>query len=74
MRTLEFQVRGEHIELSQLLKLTGLADNAGQGGQMVIDDLVRIDGKAEHRKRAKIRAGQIVECMDTRIVVVADGG
>lgn len=71
MRTLEFAVRGDHVELCQLLKLTGVADNAGQAGQMVVDDLVRVDGRAEHRKRAKIRAGQTVDCLDTRIAVVA---
>ena len=74
MRTLEFAVRGDHVELCQLLKLTGVADNAGQAGQMVVDDLVRVDGRAEHRKRAKIRAGQVVDCLDTRITVIAEGG
>ncbi len=74
MRTIEFAVRGDHVELCQLLKLTGVADNAGQAGQMVVDDLVRVDGRAEHRKRAKIRAGHVVECLDTRIAVVAEGG
>ena len=67
-------MRGDHVELCQLLKLTGVADNAGQAGQMVVDDLVRVDGRAEHRKRAKIRAGQTVDCLDTRIAVVAEGG
>lgn len=74
MRTIEFAVRGDHVELCQLLKLTGVADNAGQAGQMVVDDLVRVDGRPEHRKRAKIRAGQTVDCLDTKIVVVAEGG
>ncbi len=69
MRTLEFAVREDYVELCQLLKLTGLADSGGMGQRMVTDDLVRVDGEPELRKRAKIRPGQVVECMDTRILV-----
>jgi ribosome-associated protein len=71
MRTLEFPVRENYVELCQLLKLTGLASSGGAGQQMVLDGLVRVDGQPEHRKRAKIRAGQVVECPGTRIVVTA---
>jgi len=71
MRTLEFPVREDYVELCQLLKLAGLASSGGEGQQMVLDDLVRVDGQPEHRKRAKIRAGQVVDCLDTRIVVTA---
>lgn len=71
MRTLEFLLRGEHVELCQLLKLTGLAGSGGEGQHMVSAGLVRVDGRPEQRKRAKIRAGQTVECLDARILVTA---
>lgn len=72
MNKIEFEVRGEFVELCQLLKLTGLANSGGQGQAMVADGLVKVDGKPESRKRAKIRAGQVVECFDTRIRVTAE--
>lgn len=72
MQTLIFTVQGEYIELCNLLKLTGIAGSGGQGKMMVADGVVRVDGQRELRKTAKIRAGQTVECFDTRIQVVAE--
>jgi len=57
------------IELCQLLKLAGAANSGGQGKQMVADGIVSVDGQPESRKRAKIRSGQVVICLETRITV-----
>lgn len=70
MQTLSFQLNTEHIELCNLLKLTGLATSGGQGKALVATGQVQVDGQPESRKTAKIRVGQIVECLDTRIEVV----
>jgi len=67
---MEFEVKGEFIELCNLLKLTGIAQSGGQGKAMVADGLVMVDGEIELRKTAKIRRGQIVECFDTKITLV----
>lgn len=72
MQTIEFNIRGEYVELNNLLKLTGLADSGGRGKAMVAEGLVKVDDKVESRKTAKIRAGQVVECGHTRIVVAAE--
>ncbi len=69
MKHTEFELRGEYVELCNLLKLTGVAGSGGQGKAMVADGLVSVDGQPESRKTAKIRAGQVVECLDTRIAV-----
>ena len=69
METIEFQLKGEHVRLCDLLKLAGLADSGGQGKRMVAAGEVKVDGQSESRKSAKIRAGQIVECGSARIVV-----
>lgn len=71
MKTIDFALRGEHVELCQLLKLTGIAASGGQGQHMVADGLVTVDGQPESRKRAKIRAGQAVACGGVRVTVVA---
>jgi ribosome-associated protein len=70
MDTIEFQLKGEHIRLCDLLKLAGIADSGGQGKRLVADGEVKVDGQSESRKTAKIRAGQVVECRGAKIVVV----
>lgn len=67
---IEFTLRGEHIALCDLLKLTGVADSGGQGKVMVASGEVTVDGRPEDRKTAKIRAGQRVECRGVTITVV----
>ena len=68
--TIEFDLQGEHVELNQLLKLAGLCDSGGAGKQLVASGAVRVDGVAELRKTAKIRAGQVVRMGDVEIRVV----
>ncbi|MBV8667289.1 MAG: RNA-binding S4 domain-containing protein [Burkholderiaceae bacterium] len=60
MQELEFHVRGEFVELNQLLKLVGICDSGGAGKILVANGEVSVDGKIELRKTCKIRAGQIV--------------
>ena len=71
METTTFELRGEFIELCNLLKLAGIANSGGQGKLMVSDGIVKVDGQVETRRTAKIRAGQMVECLDQTIRVVA---
>ncbi len=66
---MEFTLRDDYIELCNLLKLTGIADSGGRGKIMVAEGLVTVDGQPEQRKTAKIRAGQVVECMGQTITV-----
>jgi ribosome-associated protein len=66
-----FELRGEFIELCNLLKLAGIANSGGQGKLMVSDGIVKVDGQVETRRTAKIRAGQIVDCLGQSIQVVA---
>jgi len=68
---LEFQLRGEFIELCNLLKLVGVADSGGAGKALVAEGVVSVDGQVELRKTAKIRAGQVVELGDIEIRVIA---
>ena len=73
MPTIVFPLSAEHIALCDLLKCAGLADSSGQGKHLVAVGQVRVDGQPEGRKTAKIRAGQVVECRDTRVLVGAPG-
>ena len=71
MQELEFQLRGEFIELCNLLKLVGVCDSGGAGKALVAEGAVSVDGQVELRKTAKIRAGQIVGLGDIQIRVSA---
>jgi ribosome-associated protein len=70
MQKVSFELNGEFVELNQLLKLVGLCDSGGAGKQIVASGDVKVDGKQELRKTAKIRAGQQVSLGDVRITVV----
>ena len=69
MQKVSFELNGEFVELNQLLKLVGLCDSGGAGKMMVASGAVKVDGKQELRKTAKIRAGQQVAVGDVRITV-----
>lgn len=70
METTTFELRGEYIELCNLLKLAGIANSGGQGKMIVEDGIVQVDGHIETRKTAKIRSGQLVECLGQQIKVL----
>ena len=55
-----FKITGEYIELTKLLKITGLCDSGGMAQAVTVDGLVSVDGMVERRKRCKIRPGQVV--------------
>jgi len=71
LETREFRLRDQHVRLCDLLKLAGIADSSGQGKHMVAAGEVKVDGQPEARKTAKIRAGQTVECLGVKVVVLA---
>lgn len=68
----QFAVRGEFIQLDQLLKATGLADSGGAAHAAVEAGVVKVDGRVETRKRAKLRPGQRVECGGECVELIAD--
>ena len=70
MTDTDFTLRGEFVQLCDLLKLVGVADSGGHGKVLVAGGQVRVDGVTEHRKTAKIRAGQVVQCGEARIRVL----
>lgn len=71
MQKVDFELDAEYVELNQLLKLVGLCDSGGAGKVMVASGVVKVDGKKELRKTAKIRAGQKVSVGDVQITVAA---
>lgn len=70
--SLSFAVRGDHIQLDQLLKAVGLVGSGGAAHVVVEAGEVQVDGKVESRKRAKLRVGQRVRFAGEEIVLVSD--
>lgn len=70
MQHIDFPLRGEYITLDRLLKATGLAGSGGQAKTLVADGKVQVDGRDEHRKTAKLRAGQVVAMTGARVRIL----
>jgi ribosome-associated protein len=73
MPTTAFAIRGEHIQLDQLLKATGLVGTGGEAHAAVEAGLVRVDGRVESRKRAKLKPGQRVSLGRETVELKAEG-
>ena len=66
----EFKIKGEYIELIQLLKATGIAQTGGHAKLIVDDEVVFRNGELETRKRAKLVAGDVIVIEDNEITLV----
>ena len=64
------EVRGEYIQLDQLLKTTGLCHSGGYAHAEIAAGKVLVDGVVESRKRAKLRPGQKVSYADEAVELV----
>lgn len=64
-----FNLTTEYIELVKLLKLLGIAETGGHAKILVDSGEVFLNGNTEHRKRAKLRAGDEVEVFGEKIVI-----
>jgi ribosome-associated protein len=64
---LEFELRGDYIELIKLLKLMQIAESGGQAQLFVENGEVIHNGEVEFRKRAKLKSGDIIEIFDVII-------
>ncbi|HET6805000.1 MAG TPA: RNA-binding S4 domain-containing protein [Frateuria sp.] len=71
MPQLTFHLDRDHVELNQLLKLSGLCDSGGAGKALVASGAVYVDGQRELRKTCKIHAGQTVRLGEISILVLA---
>jgi len=59
-----------YIELNKLLKATVVCESGAAANRSIIEGMVKLNGKVDHRKRAKIRKGDEVQFEDTVIRVV----
>ncbi len=57
------------IQLDQFLKLSGLVSTGGQAKVLIQGGEVKLNGAIETRRKKKIKAGDVVELFDRRIIV-----
>ena len=63
-----YELKGEeYIELIKLLKIMRISESGGQAKMMVDDGIVFRNGELELRKRAKLRAGDVIEVLEHKI-------
>lgn len=71
---IEFELRDgddetAYIELNKLLKATQACESGAMANQCILEGLVKLNGKIDLRKRAKIRKGDIISFEDITIKV-----
>lgn len=73
MREVRVPIRGEWIELGQFLKLVRAVPSGGAAKRLVQAGQVRVNGRVETRRGAKLRPGDVVEVEGRRWVVAGEG-
>ena len=68
---MDFQIKGEYIELIKLLKLVNVAESGAQAKMMVDDGIVTVNGDRELRRRKKLRPGDRVEVEGQTVQITA---
>jgi len=64
---MDFAIRGEYIDLTQLLKAVGIASTGGEAAFIIAEGQVKFNGEVEYRKRKKLRKGDVVIVADQEI-------
>lgn len=70
--SIQFAIRGEYIQLDQLLKATGLCESGGAAHAAIADGMVKVDAAVDTRKRAKLRPGQRVSFAGEEIELITE--
>ncbi len=67
-----FKIKGEYIQLNQLLKVIGWCDSGGAANVLIDSSQVKVNGVVELRRRNKIFPGFKVE-MASKVVTIEAG-
>lgn len=70
MNTEQFELKGDFVVLTSLLKAIGIAATGGHAAMLVVDGEVLVNGEQESRKRRKCRKGDKIEVSGQMIIIV----
>lgn len=69
--TEKLNVGDREINLTQALKLSGLAETGGQAKIFISEGLVRVNGEIETRKRRQMSIGDTVQVEDGPPIILS---
>ena len=64
-----FKIKEEYIQLNQLIKAMGWCENGAQANSLIEQNLVKVNGVVELRKRNKIYSKMIVEFDNKKVII-----
>lgn len=64
-----FKIKGEYIQLNQLIKAMGWCENGAQANILIDEGLVKVNGVVEHRKRNKLIIGSHIEFNKQQVTI-----
>ncbi|MBD1425311.1 RNA-binding S4 domain-containing protein [Sphingobacterium arenae] len=65
-----FSLRGEYIQLIQLLKVMNWVEHGAMAQLVVEEGLVKYNGQVDFRKRLKVKVGDIIEFDGQQVKIV----
>jgi len=66
----QFKLITDYINLTQLLKAAQVISSGSDAHYLIENGKVKVNGKVDTRKRAKLYAGDIVEVYAKKIIIV----
>lgn len=66
----EIEIRGDTIRLGQLLKLSALAGSGAQARELLLEDVVTVNGEPETRRGRQLHRGDVVAIREHAVRVV----
>jgi ribosome-associated protein len=65
-----FNITGEYIQLNQLLKVIGWANDGAEANQLIDDGMVKVNGEVEYRRRNKLFPGFNVTFSEKKVEIL----
>jgi len=67
-----FNITGEYIQLNQLLKVIGWANDGAEANQLIDDGMVKENGEDEFRRRNKLFPGFNVTFSGKKVEILTE--
>lgn len=64
-----FKIKGEFIQLNQLIKAMGWVDNGAAANELIDKGQVKVNGSVEHRKRNKLVPGDTINFKSKEVTI-----
>lgn len=71
MNKIQFTItKGDYITLQDILKFENLVSSGGEAKTVILDGMVKVNGKVETQRGKKLRSGDKVNFIDNEIEVL----